>query len=278
MLSGKERIDKLNIQNKSYHDKYLRKNSALITSYQNKKDEYNNNIAIINAEKVSMREELRGLYDFLKFVGGSLEKKVSIIDFVEEAPAENIREDVEPAVQEEYSSDMILVSPFVNKKKASDYEKKIYWKSLEYKKNLKKKEQAVARMGDCVEIAKIYRDVLVTLKDAIREKIVPEFEYIRAFLIADVIRERYVSGESMDDIKPYKITEYNGTKYNMHYQFVRNTFDFLDLCKSFFSRPLLTELMKQDEITEQQREEFNQSIYAIQDKLALLESDMEVKL
>ena len=56
MLSGKERIDKLNIQNKSYHDKYLRKNSALITSYQNKKDEYNNNIAIINAEKVSMRE------------------------------------------------------------------------------------------------------------------------------------------------------------------------------------------------------------------------------
>ena len=81
----------------------------------------------------------------------------------------------------------------------------------------------------------------------------------------------------MDDIKPYKITEYKGTKYNNHYQFVRNTFDFLDLCKSFFSRPLLTELMKQDEITEQQREEFNQSIYAIQDKLALLESDMEVK-
>ncbi len=277
MASGKVKINKLNIQNKDNHSDYLKQNSELITSYQNKKDDYNNNISIINAEKVSMRDELRKLYDFLRFVGGTLDKKISIIDFVEESPAPNISEEVEPAVQEEYSSDLFIIGDIIDNEKARKYEKNIYWKTLDYKKNLKKKEQAVSRMKDCVEIAIIYRNMLVTLKDSIREKIIPEFEYIKAFLIADAIREKYISGGPIENIKPCNITEYKGTKYNIHYQFVKNTFDFLDLCKAFFSRPLLTELMGQEEITDEQREEFNQSIYAIQDKLVLLESDMEVK-
>ena len=277
MAGGRERIDRLNSQNTKEHTEYMRENSQLVTAYQDKKDNYNNNISIINAEKISMRDELRKLYDFLRFVGGSLDRKVSVVDFVEEAPAPNMNDDVVPAADEGHSSDVVLINGIINKKRAEKLETSIYWKSLDYKKSLKKKKQDVARMEDCVEIAKLYRDVLASLKDAIREKIIPEFEYIKAFLIADAIREAYVDNGSLEGVKPFKITEYKGTRYNCHYQFVKNTFDFLDLCKAFFSRAILTELMGQDEITDKQREEFNQSIYAIQDKLALLEDDMEVK-
>lgn len=277
MLVGKEKINKLNSQNTKEYNDYLRENNSLVTIYQDKKDKYNNNINIINSEKISMRDELRKLYDFLAFVGGSLERKVSMVDFVEEAPAPNMDADIEDAAEEGIPSDVPIFGIFVNKNRMKKLETGIYLKSIDYKKNLKKKRQAVARMEDCADIAKMYRDVLATLKDAIREKIIPEFEYIRAFLVADAIREAYVAGNSFKNIKPCKIVEYKDTKYNSHYQFVKNTFDFLDLCKAFFSKAILTELMSQEEITDTQREEFNQSIYAIQDKLALLENDMEVK-
>lgn len=277
MFTGRHRIDKLNIQNKKKHEQYIIENSQILTDYQNKKDEYNNHISTINAEKVAMREELRKLHDFLSFVGGNLEKKVSILEFANEEPAANIDADIESATQEEIANDAPFLGNFINRKRAGEYEKNIYYKSLDYKHNLKIKEQATARMGDRVEIAIIYRDILITLRDAIRERIIPEFEYIKAFLVADAVREKYYSGDVDECVKPCRITEYKDTKYNSHYQFVRNAFDFMDLCNSFFSRHILTDLMRQAEITDEDRKEFERSISEIQDKLVLLEENMEVK-
>lgn len=279
MFSGKEKIINLNKESKLNHDAYLRDNSMLVKEYQDKKDAYNNHIGIINTEKISMRDELRRLYDFLSFLGGELKKIRMVVDFVEEAPAPNISDDVEPSVEEVIPTefDVPIIGGIINDSRAVEHEKKKYQKSLEYKRNLNKKKQAITRMDDCVQIAKVYRDTLVLLRDAIREKIIPEFEYIKAFLLADAIREKYIAGLGFDEIKPCKIIEYKGTRYNSHYQFVKNSFDFYDMCSAFFSKPVLTELMKTEELTDKQRDEFYQSVYEIQDKLALLESDMEVE-
>lgn len=277
-MSGKDKIDRINDQNDQKHRKYVSSNNKLITEYQDRKDVYNNDISIINAEKIAMRDELRQLYDFLKDVGGVLDRKVSVFDFVEEEPAPNIdAAEVEPLDRVHSADGFGFFRGFVNRSRARRYEKDVYFKSLDYTTNLKDKKQQIKHINDCCKIAKLYRDTIVTLRDAIRERIIPEFEYIKAFLIADVIRERYVSDQSLDDFKPFKITEYKNTRYNSHYQFVKNSFDFLDLCKAFFSKAILTELMNQCEITDQQREEFNRNIYIIQDKLALMEDNMEVK-
>jgi hypothetical protein len=173
--------------------------------------------------------------------------------------------------------DYYPIEAMMNKKIGSDYEKEIYWKSIEYIDNLKKKKQLIARMDDCIAISQIYLEAIVIVKDAIHDKIIPELEFIKAFLYADYIREKYVAGKKIDNVEMFPITEYERTKYNNQFQFVKNSFDFYDLTTAFFSKQVLTDLLNKDELTEEVKEEFNQSIYSIQDKLVLLEDNMEVR-
>ncbi len=275
MPSEKERIDKINRDIKKKHDKYLDEYNELITQYSNRKDEYNGSINQINSEKVSMRDELKRLYDFLTFVGGTLDKKISIFDFVKESLALNISKKEVPAVEDGYDSDLLLFKHFINKKRANEKEKELYFKGMEYTKSIKDLKQKIARMNDNCAIAEEYFRVLVIVRDSIKDRIIPEIQYIRAFLIADSIHEKYISGNDFEVVTPTSIVELKDTKYNSLYQFVRNAFDFYDLCEAFFKKPVLTELLSLKEITEEDREEFNRSIYAVQDKLAILEEEME---
>lgn len=277
MWNAKKKIDDLNKNNTKKHNEYVAENNRLIKEYSDNKDLYNNQINIINSEKIAMREELRNLYDFLKFIGGSLERKISMNDFLEESPAPNIDSDEENALDrvEPDSYDWGILH-FSNVKHAKDFEKQLYWQSLKYKQNLSKKRVLAKRMTDGVEIAILYRNILATSRDMIREKIIPEFEYIKAFLLADAIREKVIANQDVTEAEPAPIIEYKGTKYDRHYKFVKNTFDFWDLCQAFFSKSILTNLMKQEEITEEQRKEFEESIFTIQNKLVELEGSMEV--
>lgn len=276
MWNAKSKIQELNKQNQHDYNDYVKENNVIVTDYTNKKDNYNNQINIINAEKIAMREELSKLYAFLKYIGGSLERNISIVDFKEELPAENMQDDhIEQMDSVDYQEIDWGISHIINESKAKEFEKKIYWKSLDYKKDLNDKKRKVKRMEDCEAIAKIYRDTLTIVRDTIKNKILPEFEYIRAFLIADAIREKIQGGDSLDEIKPCNIIEYKGTRYNRHYIFVKNTFEFLDLAKAFFSKRILTDLMQQDDITEAEKKAFENSVFELQDKLVLLEDCME---
>lgn len=277
MWNAKKKIDDLNQSNVHSYNEYVAENNQLIKTYSDKKDSYNNQVNIINAEKIAMREELGKLYDFLKFIGGSLERKVSIIDFKEESPAPNIDSSVENALDRlEPESRDTGIKHLINSRKAKNFEKQLYWQSLDYKQNLRKKRVLTKRMEDGEEIAVLYRNILATVRDAVKDKVIPEFEYIKAFLLADAIREKLCANQAITEVSPAPIIEYRDTKYDMHYQFVKNTFDFLDLCQAFFSKRILTDLMKQEEVTEEQRREFEESIEAIQDKLIVLEKHMEV--
>ena len=95
-------------------------------------------------------------------------------------------------------------------------------------------------------------------------------------MIADAIREKVLAGYEVEQVKPCKIIEYKNTKYDMHYMFVKNTFDFLDLAKAFFSKRILTDLIQKDNITNEEKAEFERFVYELQDKLILLEESMEV--
>lgn len=278
MWDAKGKIHELNRQSTHEYNEYVKKNNEMVREFSDKKDHYNNQINMINAEKIAMREELGVLYSFLEYVGGSLDRRVSIIDFQEELPAPNMKNELVDALDrvELFSDTDWGIGHMGNKKRARDFEKQLYWKDLDYKKNLSDKARMVKRMEDCEAIAKIYRDILTVIRDTIKTKVIPEFEYIRAFLIADAIRERLYAGYEMDDVKPCSIIEYKNTKYEMHYMFVKNTFDFLDLAKAFFSKRILTDLMMQSEITAQEKVEFEKSVYELQEQLILLEGSMEV--
>jgi len=277
MWDAKGKIQELNRQNEHEYSEYTKESEKLLKVYADKKDFYNNQIHMINAEKIAMREELTVLYSFLEYIGGSLERTISIIDFQEEHPAPNVTNDlVEKLDRVEYSDNDWGIGNITNTSRAKEFEKKIYWKSIDYKKSLSDKRRLVKRMEDSEAIAKLYRNVLTVVRDTIREKVLPEFEYLRAFLIADAIREKVSAGDEIDEVKPCKIIEYMNTKYNAHYVFVRNTFDFLDLAKAFFSKRILTDLLQKGDITSEEREAFEKSVFELQDKLILLEESVEV--
>ena len=277
MWDAKGKIQELNRQNEREYTEYTKASEKILKTYADKKDFYNNQIHMINAEKIAMREELTVLYSFLEYIGGSLERTISIIDFQEELPAPNVTSDlVEKLDRAEYDDIDWGISNIVNTSRAKEFEKKIYWKSIDYKKSLSDKRRLVKRMEDSEAIAKLYRNVLTVVRDTIREKVLPEFEYLRAFLVADAIREMVLAGDEIDEVKPCKIIEYRNTKYNAHYVFVKNTFDFLDLAKAFFSKRILTDLLQKGDITPEEREAFEKSVFELQDKLILLEESLEV--
>lgn len=277
MWDAKGKIQELNRQNEHEYNEYLKASEKILKIYADKKDFYNNQIHMINAEKIAMREELTVLYSFLEYIGGSLERPISIIDFQEEHPAPNVSNElVEKLDRVEYSDIDWGVDNIINTSRAKDFEKKKYWKTIEYKKSLSDKRKLVKRMEDNEEIAKLYRNVLTVVRDTIRKKVLPEFEYLRAFLIADAIREKISMGGEIGELKPCKIIEYRNTRYNAHYIFVKNTFDFLDLAKTFFSKRILTDLLQKGNITSEEREAFEKSVFELQDKLILLEESMEV--
>lgn len=277
MWDAKGKIQELNRQNEREYSEYTKASEKLLKVYADKKDFYNNQIHMINAEKIAMREELTVLYSFLEYIGGSLGRAISIIDFQEEYPAPNVTSNlVEKLDRVEYSDNDWGINHIINTSKAKDFEQKIYWKSIDYKKSLSDKRKLVKGMEDSEAIAKLYRNVLTIVRDTIREKVLPEFEYLRAFLIADAIREKVLARDEINEVKPCKIIEYRNTKYEVHYTFVKNAFDFLDLAKAFFSKRILTDLLQKGDITLEEREEFEKSVFELQEQLILLEASAEV--
>lgn len=274
MWDAKKKIDELNKKNEHQYDDYLNEHQKILTAYNNKISLYNNQINIINSEKLAMREELKKLYSFLKYIG--LVREISIIDFIEEKPALSETSKLVTKLDRVEADDDWGVAHFINIANAEKFEEKIEKQSAKYIRDLSAKKIRVKRMQDYEEIAKLYRDIIVTIRDTIREKVLPEFEYLRAFLIADAIREKVLLGDEIIEIKPCKIMEYKNTKYNAHYIFVKNTFDFWDLAKAFFSRAVLTELLEKGEITQKERADFEKSVYELRGKINLLAESAEV--
>lgn len=130
----------------------------------------------------------------------------------------------------------------------------------------------VSSLQDAIKIATVYRNIIVTVRDTIAEKIIPELELIQAFLYADAIRENLIEDDEISNIKPCNIVEYKGRKQDIHYQFVRNTFDFYKMSTTFFKKAVLTDILDDRVVTEGEKKEFHKQIYAIKNKMKTLES------
>ncbi len=141
-----------------------------------------------------------------------------------------------------------------------------------YDEDIYQRVVLVSSLQDAIKIATVYRNIIVTVKDTIAEKIIPELELIQAFLYADAIRENLIEDDEISNIKPCNIVEYKGRKQDIHYQFVRNTFDFYKMSTTFFKKAVLTDILDDRVVTEGEKKEFNKQIYAIKNKMKTLES------
>lgn len=255
--------------------------TMLREKYNELRDKYNNELSIINNERVSMRKEIKSLYVFLKSISNNIGSQIKIFDFAPECSPLNsdkplIEKIEKPAIEKGYGLLDSLVKNLMidkhNKEIIENYETEIERQKTEkLDKDLADRHKINDFLEDAVQIAEIYRNIVILVRDAIRDKIIPEMSLIKAFLYADAIRERVIDEESIETVVPNNIDEYEGTKQDIHFQFVKNTYDFYNISINFFKRMILYDIIKDQKITGEEKEDFNQQKNIIENSLKLVE-------
>ncbi len=277
-----KRISQIKTESNKYYFDYKANVREVIQFYNDIRDMYNAQMALINSERLSLREEIHKLYTFLVSLGGAVsDRKPTVFDYRTESFAPNTDyTEVQPIEipdfrEERFFSVSILnlaLNHFKNKKTLADFERKVQEKKEQYDKDIDERYTQTKHLKDAVEIANIYRNIIVMVRDTVKLKIIPEFDLIQAFLFADAIRERMIEGGDLEHIEPCNIAEYKGTRQDMHYQFVKNVNDFYDVITCFFMNTVLTDILKDRIISQQEKQEFQNNIDNIKKYIEVLES------
>lgn len=270
----KEDIEELTSRRERDYEDYKAKLGCRMKIYNDRCSKFDVLVGTINTERLAFRKEIKVLYDFLQLIGGSLrdEKRISVFDFSDEAPAPNqLYSEIPPLPEPDFVNNdgwdllwkgLIGVARdhFKNKDLCEKFLQDIEEKKSAYDKDIKDRETQISYIKDAIEIAIIYRNIIVTVRDTVAEKILPELDLIQAFLYADAIRERVLDGETTKDIQLCAISEYKGTRQDKHYQFVKNTFDFYNICTAFFKQTVLADILRDRIVSEEEKKEFKQNI------------------
>lgn len=282
-------IEELKKRADSDYQEYQDGISAKRKEYNDRRSEFDVLIGTINNERLSFRKEIKELYDFLQSIGGSLKGRISVYDFADEAPAPNqdyreIHGMQKPDFKKTEAYELLWkgwLAPVLdhrkNKKMYEEFLRDVENRKIEYAKDIQEKAIRISHLKDAIEIARIYRNTIVYVKDIIREKILPELGLIQAFLYADGIREVILDGDSPESIKPCGISEYKGTKQDIHYQFVENTFDFYEISTAFFKHAILTNILKDGIVTDEEKQQFEYQVDRIKDQGAYVKRMAMIK-
>ena len=267
------------------YENYCNEISSVRATYMKLRDTYNHGISTIDSERTSMRNEIRILEKFLKKIGGTMTNEISIFDFKEEHPPifeehtmiakpdklilEEVHGWTDPLIK------TIKISK-MNKKRIEDYELEMETKQQEYNQDILKFKSKLEFLEDAIKIAEIYLQTVVTVKDAIKEKIIPELGLITAYLYAESLKEIIIDGENPTEILPISISECEGTPQDIHYQFVKNVYDFYVISTNFFKNAVLSNVIDKGNLTEEEKQEFEdqadkirQSIHRVEEKKVL---------
>ncbi len=160
-----------------------------------------------------------------------------------------------------------------NKDKIIQLSKQLEESKLSYKNDVQARERYRETMGDAIKIAEIYRVNIKSISRSIDETILPESGLVKSFLIAEDAKNKIISNEEITDLRPESITLYKNTPYNKHYLFVHNTFHFYKMIVEFFSKPILTTLLEDHVISDQEKEDFNKQIESINTSLKLVQEN-----
>lgn len=273
VIAEGKRVNALREEN---YEKYCNEMSSVKSRYMELRDIYNHRISTIDSERTSMRSEIRTLEKFLKNIGEVMADKISIFDFREEHPPvfedyilmakpdKLILEEMHPFVDPIIKTLKIMNE---NKKRIQEYELEIEAKRQEYNQDVSKFRTKLKFLEDATDIAEIYLQTVVIVKDTIKEKIIPELGLIKAYLYAESLKEIIIDGETPSEILPASISECEGTLQDVHYQFVKNVFDFYVISTNFFKNSVLSNIIDDMQVTEDEKLEFNSQLDSIKQSI-----------
>lgn len=278
------------------YDDYKQKLSVQRNEAQKACSFYNGQIGVINSERHGLREELCSLYDFLKDLG-NVGIPITVFDYVIEVPETISIEvadgtDIKEREREKRGIGDALtfvVSPaaflakqaftgILKRKKDKEYlfeQKEVFEREkTKWANQIAESKRLVTFYKTAGEIADLYRSIVATVRDTVKKTIVPELDGIYAFLSAFAIKEAVIYGDDPDEAGNVKIEEISGTPYEQHYIFVKNTFEYYQLIKAFFTEPILTTIVSDRKITAQEEREFKKQIDTIKNQGKVLENSV----
>lgn len=271
---------RLNDLRDTQYKNYCNEMSTVKSKYMELRDRYNHKIAVIDSQRVSMRNEIRVLEKFLHNIGGKLADKITIFDFNEERAlgfpdCVLLAKPDKLYLQEKHvwTDPLIKTREIINtnRSRIEAYESHILEKKEEYDQNIRLYVRKLERLEDAVQIADIYFKTVILVRDAIKEKIIPELGLINAFLYAEALKELVIDEAELTEVIPAAISECEGTVQDIHYQFVKIVFDFYTIATNFFRNPVLTSIIEAMQITEEEKNEFYSNIENIKDSIKRVE-------
>ena len=255
--------------------------------------DYNQEVATINSERSGLKEAIDNLYKFLKEFG-NIGDKITPFDFVNESwktididsPLDRSNDidtgDTKNGMGDKVAfASILLLAPtlapvsiipaIIQRNKSKKEYESLVSKHEEaitnYSNNLEKYKDAIKTIKLAVEIANTYYTTICTVKEAIRNTILPELVGVRAFLYAKSIAEKVAYNEDLAmSVQPADIVELQNTRYNEHYIFLNNTVDYYFLIVEFFTKKILTNMLEDSVISEKEKRDFEQQIKCVKEK------------
>ena len=252
---------------------------------------YNDQINRINSTKDNLLDGISVLYKSLKKIG-TIKKMVTPFDYVSESSR---FVDKEVYNSSRFENDSYSTSGFVKTAsvaaivaapavlpaiwvgealgKRSKDKKELARMTIEYEeekdkwdKAIKDKKSEAEFYKDAAQIAFLYQSLILTVRQAIRETILPELVGIDAFLVADAIKNSIISDMDPNDAEILKIDLYKGTIYDCHYTFVMNAFDYYNTIVKIFTTPILTNIVSDDKVTDEEKRDFEAKCKLVENK------------
>ena len=128
-----------------------------------------------------------------------------------------------------------------------------------------------------MRICDLYIELIKAICYYIEFQIVPQIEVIQSFLECESVKNVYIADTKAKVIENVEyetdIKLYDNTIYQKHYNFIRNAFWFYILSSTIYSSPVLTKLLKNKKITEDDTEKLEGQKLLCQKQIILLENN-----
>lgn len=128
-----------------------------------------------------------------------------------------------------------------------------------------------------MRICDLYIELIKAICYYIEFQIVPQIEVIQSFLECESVKNVYIADTKAKIIENVEyetdIKLYDNTIYQKHYNFVRNSFWFYILSATIYSSPVLTKLLENKKITDNDIEKLEGQKLLCKEQIILLESN-----
>ena len=128
-----------------------------------------------------------------------------------------------------------------------------------------------------MRICDLYIELIKAICYYIEFQIVPQIEVIQSFLECESVKNVYIADTKAKVIENVEyetdIKLYDNTIYQKHFNFIRNAFWFYILSSTIYSSPVLTKLLENKKITEDDTEKLEGQKLLCQKQIILLENN-----